>query len=74
MRLPCINKLFIIIIIINIKLVKFLCLKQKRQKRPKNAHFGCQTTLKQAKLMLIFQNYTVLWSNKMDFQTFIFET
>ena len=45
----------------------------KIKKSPKNGHFGSQIILKYAKLMLIFQNNTVLWTNKMDFQTFIFD-
>ena len=45
----------------------------KMTKRPKNGHFRCQIIFKYAKLMLIFQNKTILWTNKMDFQTFIFD-
>ena len=56
-----------------LKLVKFLCLVRKCQKRPKNGHFRCQIIFKYAKLMLIFQNNTILWTKKLDFQTFIFD-
>ena len=54
-----------------LKLDKFLCLGRKCQKRPKKCHFRCQIIFKYAKLLLNFQNNTILWTNKMDFQTFI---
>ena len=43
------------------------------KKRAKNEHFGCHIIFKYAKLMLIFQNNPILWTNKMDFQTFILD-
>ena len=53
-----------------LKLVKFLCLGLKRKKRHKKGHFGCQMILKYAKLMLIFQNNTILQTIKNGFSDF----
>ena len=56
-----------------LKLVKFLCLGKNVKNVLEMAIFGCQIFLKYEKLMLIFQNNTILFTNKMDFETFIFE-
>ena len=53
-----------------LKLVKFLCLVGKCQKRPKNGHFRCQIIFKYAKLMLIFQKKHCFMDKKDRFSDF----